>query len=149
MRWLTLLLAAAVTVPAPADETASPSWRSDVRFLVSRVESIHPDPFRTHDREVWEEEARRLGATIDDLEQVELPASGLMVEISELYWQPSDPRDRRPWITPDIPAPITSGDFFNHRDPAIEVIRRFRASPALIEGFGPPVHRWRRANQAD
>lgn len=76
-----------------------------------------------------------------------LPRSGITVRCSELYWQNSDPRDKRPWITPDIPAEQSFADFVSHRDPALEAIRRYEADPALAESFGPPNTRWQRRNQ--
>ena len=82
-----------------------------------------------------------------DTREVTLPASGMVVEISELYWQQSDPRDDRPWITPDLPAALRFSDFLAHRDPALEAIRRFEAADSLAEGFGSPMLRWQRANQ--
>ena len=78
---------------------------------------------------------------------VTLPTSGLVVEISELYWQNSDPRDARPWITPDIPAPITSADFFAHRDPALEAIRAYEPERGEVYAHGPTELRWRRPGQ--
>ena len=82
-----------------------------------------------------------------DTREVELPASGLIVEISELYWQQSDPRDDRPWITPDLPAPLTFDDFLARRDPALEAVRSFVVSDSLAAAFGSPLLRWRRPSQ--
>lgn len=84
-----------------------------------------------------------------DTRVIDLPRSGLQVEISELYWQNSDPRDARPWITPDLPATLTSSDFFAHRDPALEAIRDFAATPELAADFGRLTLRWQRANQRE
>lgn len=83
-----------------------------------------------------------------DTRTLRLPESGLEVEISELHWQNSDPRDERPWITPDLPAPVTARAFFEHRDPALEAVREFTAADSLRQAFGPPVRRWLRENQA-
>jgi len=82
-----------------------------------------------------------------DTRTITLPSSGIDVEISELYWQNSDPRDDRPWITPDLPAPLSSGHFFAHRDPVVERIRSFVATDSLVDAFGDPMQRWRRENQ--
>jgi hypothetical protein len=82
-----------------------------------------------------------------DTQKFTLPYSQLTVEISELYWQNSDPRDNRPWITPDIPVDVSFNDFIQHRDPALEAIRSFQTSDCLIMKFGPPLQRWRRVNQ--
>jgi hypothetical protein len=83
-----------------------------------------------------------------DTRTVTLPHSGIEVEISTLYWQNSDPRDDRPWITPDLRAPLSSRDFFAHRDPALERIRSLVVTDSLVRGFGEPMRRWRRARQA-
>ena len=39
-----------------------------------------------------------------DVKPVELPNSGLTVEVSSRYWEFGGPDDHRPWIAPDIPA---------------------------------------------
>lgn len=82
-----------------------------------------------------------------DTRTITLPNSGIDVEISTLYWQNSDPRDDRPWITPDLRAPIASEHFFSHRDPAMERIRSFTVTVSLVRRFGDPLKRWRRSNQ--
>jgi hypothetical protein len=51
-----------------------------------------------------------------------LPNSGLVVNVSPQYLQDSTPDDTRPWIEPDIPATLSSEDYFNGRDPALEAI---------------------------
>lgn len=83
-----------------------------------------------------------------DTRTITLPHSGMEVEISALYWQNSDPRDHRPWIAPDLPAPLTSDDFFGRRDPALQAIRSFVATDSLRDSFGPPMARWRRPDQS-
>ncbi len=82
-----------------------------------------------------------------DTRIVELPNCGINVEISELYWQNSDPRDARPWITPDLPANPSAGTLIAGGDPALEAILRYEVSDSTIESFGPPMDRWQRANQ--
>ena len=82
-----------------------------------------------------------------DTRIVELPNSGIRAEISELYWQNSDPRDARPWITPDLPATPSAAAFIVGRDPALEAILGFQATNSLVERFGSPAARWRRASQ--
>ncbi len=82
-----------------------------------------------------------------DTRIVELPNSGIQVEISELYWQHSDPRDARPWITPDLPVNPSASAFIAGRDPALEAIARFQATDSTVASFGPPMSRWRRASQ--
>ncbi|MCH8247035.1 MAG: hypothetical protein IH951_11585 [Bacteroidetes bacterium] len=82
-----------------------------------------------------------------DTRVVELPNSKIQVEISELAWQNSDPRDDRPWITPDIPVNPSAALFIAERDPVLETILDFSPPESLAEEFGPPMARWRRQNQ--
>jgi hypothetical protein len=51
-----------------------------------------------------------------------LPNSGLVVNVSPQYLQDSTPDDTRPWIEPDIPVELSSDDYFNGHDPALEAI---------------------------
>lgn len=51
-----------------------------------------------------------------------LPYSGLLCNISNLYWQGTTPLDRRSWIAPDIYTPPTFAAYANGRDPAMEAI---------------------------
>jgi tetratricopeptide (TPR) repeat protein len=55
---------------------------------------------------------------------VVLPYSRLRATISTLYWQDSDPGDRRPWIAPRIPVTLSSEDYFDNRDPVLEAALR-------------------------
>lgn len=57
-----------------------------------------------------------------DARPFKLPHSGLDGRISTLLWADSDPRDKRPWVAPEIPAPLSSEDYFSNRDPALEAI---------------------------
>ncbi len=82
-----------------------------------------------------------------DSERVTLPASGLTVRIATLYWQPSDPRDERPWVVPDIPAPISFHDYMMHRDPALDVIHAYVYEPGTLPE--QPNRNWRRPSQQE
>ncbi len=82
-----------------------------------------------------------------DTRIIELPNSRIRVEISELYWQNSDPRDARPWITPDLIANPSAGAFIAGGDPALETIMRFPVTDSLAARFGAPMMRWQRSNQ--
>lgn len=55
---------------------------------------------------------------------VVLPYSRVRATISTLYWQDSDPDDRRPWIAPQIPVTLSSEDYFANRDPLLEAVLR-------------------------
>lgn len=75
-----------------------------------------------------------------DPARVTLPASGLLVRISTLFWQGSDPRDPREFIAPDLPAAPGWADWLGHRDPALAAVERFRP-PAAMDA-APPNTRW-------
>lgn len=53
-----------------------------------------------------------------------LPYSGLILSISNRYWQNSDPTDTRAWIAPDVPVMMTFEDYAAGRDPALDAISR-------------------------
>jgi hypothetical protein len=59
---------------------------------------------------------------------VTLPFSGLMVSISNRYWQDSDANDRRPWIAPHLPVTLSSTDWLNNRDPVLDAVLSAMAS---------------------
>jgi hypothetical protein len=82
-----------------------------------------------------------------DTRVVELPDSRIRVEISELYWQNSDPRDARPWITPDLVADPSASALIAGRDPVLDAILQFESSDSLVAGFGATTRRWRRPGQ--
>lgn len=82
-----------------------------------------------------------------DTRTLTLPRTGIEVEISELYWQQSDPRDQRPWITPDVPATPTMRDRLVGHDGALEAALAHEPPASFAESFGPPLSRWQRANQ--
>lgn len=82
-----------------------------------------------------------------DTRELILPASEIEIEISELFWQQSDPRDDRPWITPDIPATPTMRDRLDGRDAALEAALRHEIPPAEAAAFRPTMSRWTRSSQ--
>jgi pimeloyl-ACP methyl ester carboxylesterase len=57
-----------------------------------------------------------------DTRTATLPNSHLTVYVSALYWQKSTPDDTRPWIEPQLPALLSSTDYFAGRDPALAAI---------------------------
>jgi hypothetical protein len=57
-----------------------------------------------------------------DSRKVQLPNSGLTIRVSTLYWQYAGPKDKRLAIEPHLPAELTSQDYLNGRDPALEMI---------------------------
>jgi hypothetical protein len=51
---------------------------------------------------------------------VELPNSGIRIEISSRYWPFGGDEDDRPWIAPDIPVALTIDDLLAGDDPALQ-----------------------------
>ncbi|TMQ57867.1 MAG: hypothetical protein E6K72_03215 [Candidatus Eisenbacteria bacterium] len=82
-----------------------------------------------------------------DPAHVTLPASGLVVRISTVLWQGSDPRDPRPFIAPDLPASSRWSDWLAHRDPALDAIAAYRPPPAGAPDMPPNQHWGSQAKQ--
>ncbi|MEP7346120.1 MAG: hypothetical protein ABI877_12665 [Gemmatimonadaceae bacterium] len=57
-----------------------------------------------------------------DHEQLQLPRSGITVNISTLPWHPDDPRDKRDFLAPALYTPMSSTDYRNNVDPAMRAI---------------------------
>ena len=57
-----------------------------------------------------------------DNRPITLPNSKLEVRVSTLYWQDMDPRDNRPWTAPEIAAEVSSADYRDGRDPALQAV---------------------------
>ena len=74
-----------------------------------------------------------------DPAHVTLPASGLVVRVSTVLWNGSDPRDPRAFIAPDVQVAATFADWLAHRDRALEAIARYKvpANPDV-----PPNQHW-------
>lgn len=53
-----------------------------------------------------------------------LPYSGLEGNVAAVVWNLSSPRDRRPWIAPDVPVALTAEEYFANRDPVMEAVVR-------------------------
>jgi hypothetical protein len=75
-----------------------------------------------------------------DPAHVTLPASGLVVRISTVLWNGSDPRDPRAFIAPDLPAMPIWADWIAHRDPALAAIAAWRPDPKAADV--PPNTNW-------
>jgi tetratricopeptide (TPR) repeat protein len=65
--------------------------------------------------------------------QITLPNSRIGISVSSLYWQESDPRDRRPWIPPQVAAELTSTDYKANVDPAMKAILESVPEPSLVD----------------
>jgi hypothetical protein len=53
---------------------------------------------------------------------LKLPNSGIVVQVSTLWWQLEDPRDKRPFRVPDLPVEMSFVDYANNVDPVMNVI---------------------------
>jgi len=68
-----------------------------------------------------------------DPAHIDLPNSGITVRASTLWWQFMDPRDTRKWTAPQIAADLTSVDYRDNVDPAMNAILRFVPKKDLSE----------------
>jgi hypothetical protein len=68
-----------------------------------------------------------------DARQSTLPNSGLVVRLSTIYWRDWTVDESRPWIAPDIAAPVSSQDYFAGKDPSLEAILRFPKEPGFSD----------------
>ncbi len=72
-----------------------------------------------------------------DSRRLVLPHHRVTVRVSTLWWQHWDPRDSRPWIAPEVAAPLTLADYAAGRDPALEAIARHVPQPSFFERIRP------------
>ena len=61
-----------------------------------------------------------------DSEQVVLPNQRITLRVSTLWWQQWHPRDTRPWLAVELPAPLTVDAYRAGRDPALEAVAHHR-----------------------
>ena len=66
-----------------------------------------------------------------DSKRVVLANSGLTLRVSTIFWHSWLADDFRDAINPDIPAPLTSDDWFHGRDPALDAALQYQAAPGL------------------
>ena len=83
------------------------------------------------------EPAASRGNVYGDSKKLVLPNSKVTLRVSTLYWQFWDPRDTRPWIAPQIAAPLTVEAYAAGRDPALEAIAHYVPQPPLTERLKP------------
>jgi hypothetical protein len=77
------------------------------------------------------------GNAYGDSRRLVLPNNKITLRVSTLWWQYWDPRDTRPWIAPEIAAPLTVDAYRSGRDPALEAIARFVLQPSLADRLKP------------
>ncbi len=68
-----------------------------------------------------------------DARPIILPNSQLRIQASTLWWQDKDPRDTRKWTAPTVAADLTSDDYHNGRDPALEAILKYKPVLSMEE----------------
>jgi hypothetical protein len=70
-----------------------------------------------------------------DARPIDLPNSGVRAGASTIYWQNSlpEPFDQRLWTAPGIAAQLTSRDWAQGRDPALETILALRPEEPLTD----------------
>jgi hypothetical protein len=69
-----------------------------------------------------------------DSRRIRLPATGLTLRVSSLYWQMSDPRDSRDGITPHVATETRYADWRDRRDPALDTALGLCGPPADPDG---------------
>lgn len=57
-----------------------------------------------------------------DNRAIALPNSKIGARVSTLNWQDMDPRDNRAWTAPEIAAEVSSADYRDGRDPALQSV---------------------------
>ena len=62
-----------------------------------------------------------------------LPNSKLNINLSWLWWQNLDPRDKRKWTAPQLAADLSSDDYKKGIDPAMNVIMNYKAEGSIDE----------------
>jgi len=72
-----------------------------------------------------------------DSRKIILPHSGITVRVSTLWWQ-EDPRDAREWKAPDIAAELSSSDYRDNVDPALQAVLNYRPEPSVSERMAMP-----------
>ena len=77
------------------------------------------------------------GNHFGDSRRLVLPNSRVTLRVSSLWWQYWDTRDSRPWIAPEVAAPLTVEAYRDGRDPALEAIARFVPRPSLEDRLKP------------
>ena len=72
-----------------------------------------------------------------DVVPIILPNSKIQIFISARYWENSTPEDERIWIEPDLPSSLSSDDFFNSVDSAMESILTYDPNEGYTPAYNP------------
>jgi hypothetical protein len=68
-----------------------------------------------------------------DIRTEVLPNSKLKAQLSWLWWQNMDPRDKRKSTSPDLAAEMSFNDYYNNADPVMNVIEHYESKQAPID----------------
>lgn len=70
------------------------------------------------------------GNAFGDSRKIVLPNSGITVRTSIFWWQDWHPLDKRQWIEPNVKAELTSKNYRENIDPALQAILNYRLPKA-------------------
>jgi tetratricopeptide (TPR) repeat protein len=79
-----------------------------------------------------------------DSRKIVLPHSGITVRVSTLWWQ-EDPRDPREWKAPDIAAELSSSEYRDNVDPALQAVLNYRPEPSVDQQMAEALKMGNRA----
>jgi hypothetical protein len=68
-----------------------------------------------------------------DIRTETLPNTKLKAQLSWLWWQNMDARDKRKSTSPDLAANMSFSDYYNNVDPAMDVIDHYQVTQAPID----------------
>ena len=70
-----------------------------------------------------------------DSKKIALSHSNLTVRIATIYWRDFTVEEHNPWITPDIPIENNAVDYFQNKDPGLELCLNFKRSKNWIDTY--------------
>jgi len=74
---------------------------------------------------------------VGDIGRIKLPSLDVTIRYSRLHTKPSSEWDARPSIFPGYKAPVSYRQFFEGKDPALEIIRNFKEKKDLSPVLRP------------
>ena len=99
---------------------------SATQFLVNDLEKLTNTIF------VGEPSGSK-GNIYGDSRKIVLPNSGITVRVSIYFWQDWNPWDTREWTAPDLTAELSSEDYRQNTDPALDAIFAYVPQKKLSE----------------